>query len=178
MWRSGVTLPVSESTSTTETCAPKGNVGPGGTKSFCAASTVPARCGDLGQLGPAERARRHPDDADPSVAVQLDVRGIGLEQLRRELEALRRTRSSPPLRPPRRRSGATASRRSHRRGYLGGVGLDEPDLLDRNAEAVRDDHRERGGMTLATRRGADPHRRRAVGMHLDRAELAARARRR
>jgi len=173
MCRIGVTLPVSRSTSTTETWLPKGKVEPGGLKSTPAASVSPraadvARAPTTGSLAPARRrrrgvprrSRRHQRDRPPKA---------------------RRRAHDPCPRPvlPRRKSrnhrvAVNESRPCHRHGDLGGVGLDELDGLERDTEAVRNDHRERRRVTLARPGRADSYRRRAVGMYLDGSELSTR----
>ena len=62
-------------------------------------------------------------------------------------------------------------------GHGGGVGVDEPDLLHRDAEHVAGHHGERGVVALAVGAGADRHRRRAVLVDLDRAVLGVQAER-
>ena len=56
-----------------------------------------------------------------------------------------------------------------------GVAVDEPDPVDRDAGLVADDHRERRLVALAVGGRAGAHRRRAVVVDLDGAELAGAA---
>ena len=64
----------------------------------------------------------------------------------------------PPVPPP--------------RGTQVGITVDEGDAIDRDAGLFCDEHREGRLMPLAVRRGAGEDRRRAICMHLDRAEFA------
>ena len=56
-------------------------------------------------------------------------------------------------------------------GHRGGVGVDELDLVHRDAEDVAGEHGERGVVALAVDARADEHARRAVVVDLDRAVL-------
>ena len=57
------------------------------------------------------------------------------------------------------------------RGHAGGVGVDQPDAVHRDAEDVAGEHRERRVMALAVDARADDDARRAVVVHLDGAVL-------
>ena len=126
------------------------------------------------ELGPRERPRRDAGDAERPLVGDDDVVGRGLEQLAghaaRPLQRPRATRPStalppicsdrdPPVPPPR---GTSAVSDCTKR-----------DALDRDAEPIGDDHRERRGVTLPVRRRARLHRGAAVVVHLDLGVLAA-----
>ena len=71
--------------------------------------------------------------------------------------------------------------RAHRAGaarHRVGVGVDERDLVHRDAEHLAGEHGERGVVALAVHAGAGEHAGRAVVVDLDRAELDVQADRR
>ena len=129
-------------------------------------------------LRPRDGRRRHAAHAELAVVGERDVVDGRLQQLRRPTAGLLQHvvgrdehGVAAHLQRPR-AAGAPAAR--HDRG----VGLDEADLVDRDAEAVAREHGERGGVALAVRGRARGDRGRAVGVHGDRAVLAAAAARR
>ena len=163
--RTSSTRPVSVSTSTTAMCAPNGNVAPSGEVELAEQRLVSfaSRRASSAQVS---AWRGTPATPRPTV-VGHDVLGRGLEQARRERAARSSTASLADRRPAHlqrtRPTGTTAPR--HDRG----VGLHELDPVERDAERVGDDHRERGGVALPVRRRADPHGRAAVLVDLERA---------
>src|SRR5438445_232549 len=75
-WRTGRTRPVSESTSTTATWAPKGNVAPGWTKSCsptsgvpCFSPAVPSSAHDRPRAGTPATPRRPPSDTTAALGM-------------------------------------------------------------------------------------------------------------
>ncbi len=78
MCRTGVTRPVSVSTSTIETCAPNGKVAPFWVKSVSEPSPHVVLVRPGGELAPADAGAGDAADREPAVG-QLDVGGVGLQ---------------------------------------------------------------------------------------------------
>ena len=170
MWRSGRTRPVSGSTSTIETCAPKGNVALG--QRVVGGDRQPA----LVLVG----VRRELLPGQPR------VRGRPRPRTRRRRGPRRRARPPASVRPARRpspqlvggladRVAADLQRPRSARAAAGrdqrGVGLLVGDVVEGDAEPVGGDHREARRVPLAVRGGAGTHGGGAVVVHHDLAVL-------
>src|SRR3954466_10423860 len=172
--RTSRTLPVSVSTSTTATCAPNGQVGDGGLKSSSIASSarrgVPSR--GWGGGSHQQLLRRDARDVeDAAVGVELDVGRAGLELVGDHLLCLLEHLDRRAV--DRRAAGlqrARAVRAGPARDEVGGAVADR-DLLERDAEPVGDEHRERGLMALPGRTEPGADRRAALLRDLDAAPL-------
>ena len=170
--RSGTTRPVSVSTSTTETCAPNGNVAPSWGTSSWACSGVSRSAAAAARAGQSTTAPGTPETVNPA-SVSSRSSGAASSSSAASSRAWSRTAAAaaatalppscsdrePPVPPP--------------RGHRAGVGLHVADLLDRDAEPVGHDHRERRGVALAVRGRPGHHRGRAVRLDPDAAELLA-----
>ena len=183
MCRSIVTPPVSVSTSTTETCAPNGNVEsvPSKSSSWRSApgSTPSGSLVGVAAMPAASSAhdtalRGHTGHLQAAVADD-DVVGRGLEQVGGDLlgpfeHAFGRDVDGAAGGLQRARAERARTARHSCR-----VGVDERDLVHRDAEHVAGEHRERGVVALAVDAGAGEHGGRAVVVDLARAPLDVQA---
>ncbi len=172
--RRSSTAPVSVSTSTTATCAPKGNVGASALKTSSArnSSSRPSAWRPAASSRPGDGGRGRADHVEAAGAhVEHDVVDVRLELLSGQLaRAL-----GHPMRRLRGRDAADLGRlravRAHTLPHLVGVSLDDAHRFEREPEPVRDDHRERRLVPLSVRERSGAQDGLAFGRDLDRPEL-------
>ena len=169
--RTWVTLPVSVSTSTTATCAPKGNVGIAALNVWCsvsspASATAPRSAHVFATAGVPATWK------DPGRGIELDVGDVGFQEPGRNGlglfdEADRRLVDG----------GATLLQRSAAHGAETdrsqiGVAPDEREAIDVDAGLRAREHRPRRLVALTVRRCPGEDGAGAVGVDLDRGVLA------